>query len=66
VVFRRNQVQVLPTGEFAVENVIGVRTIRVEGAPPGWIVKSITIGGQNVLDLPIAFKPTTCTASRSC
>jgi hypothetical protein len=52
-----------PDDRFTLTGVFGRRELRVSQLPPGvahlppgWIVKSITTGGRNVLDLPIDFK----------
>jgi hypothetical protein len=45
-----------PDDRFTLTGVFGRRVLRVNQLVPGWIVKSITIGGRNVLDVPIDFK----------
>jgi protocatechuate 3,4-dioxygenase beta subunit len=41
---------------FTLPGVFGRRELRVNQLPPTWIVKSITTGGRDVLDVPIDFK----------
>jgi hypothetical protein len=41
---------------FEVQNQIGLRVLRANVGAPGWIVKSITVGGQDVTDTPIDFR----------
>jgi protocatechuate 3,4-dioxygenase beta subunit len=41
---------------FTLTGVFGRRELRVNQLPPAWIVKSITTGGRDVLDVPIDFK----------
>jgi hypothetical protein len=43
-------------GRFTLTGVFGRRELRLNQLPPGWIVKSITTGGRDVLDVPIDFK----------
>ena len=41
---------------FEVQNQIGLRVLRANIGAPGWIVKSITVGGQDVTDTPVDFR----------
>ena len=50
--------RVSASGTFALSNLIGTEEIGVVDAPRGWTVKSILVGGRNVLDTPVDFKGT--------
>lgn len=41
---------------FSVSGLFGDRELRVRTAPPGWAVKAITLGRQDIEDVPIAFE----------
>ena len=41
---------------FEVQNQIGLRVLRANVGAPGWIVKDITVGGQDVTDTPVDFR----------
>jgi carboxypeptidase family protein len=45
-----------PDDRFTLTGVFGRRELRVNQLMPGWIVRSITTGGRDVLDVPIDFK----------
>jgi hypothetical protein len=45
-----------PDGTFELKNLMGSRDIYVRTAPAGWHVRSITMGGRDLLDMPIEFK----------
>ena len=45
-----------PDGTFELKNLMGSREISVRTTPVGWHVRSITMGGRDVLDMPIEFK----------
>ena len=60
-VFANNPQEGRPTlvgsdDRFTLTGVFGRRELRVNQLVPGWIVKSITTGGRDVLDVPIDFK----------
>jgi hypothetical protein len=42
-------------GRFVLTNVLGSGRFALEGAPPGWWLKSVTIAGVDVTDAPITF-----------
>jgi hypothetical protein len=42
-------------GRFELSNVIGPARLALEGAPPGWWLRSITIGGTDLTDAQIVF-----------
>jgi hypothetical protein len=44
-----------PDGTFELKNLMGSRDIYVRTTPGGWQVRSITMGGRDVLDVPIEF-----------
>jgi hypothetical protein len=44
-------------GAFTLTNLFGARAIRVNGVPQGWMLDSITIGGVDVTDTPVDFRP---------
>jgi hypothetical protein len=50
--------RVSASGTFVLSNLIGTEEIGVVDAPRGWTVKSILVGGRNVLDTPVDFKGT--------
>ena len=43
-------------GTFEIIKVSGTRTLRVNQLPSGWVVKSITAAGRDLMDVPIEFK----------
>lgn len=43
-------------GTFELKNLMGSRDIYVRSAPAGWNVRSISIGGRDLLNTPIDFK----------
>jgi hypothetical protein len=45
-----------PDGTFELKNLMGSRDLHVRTMPVGWHVRSITIGGRDVLDIPLEFK----------
>jgi hypothetical protein len=44
-------------GTFELRGIAGPRTIRVQGVPPGWALKSVVIEGADVTDTSVEFKP---------
>ena len=47
-------------GTFVMENVPGgARLLRASGAPDGWMLKSVYLDGQNVIDTPLNFSGVT-------
>jgi hypothetical protein len=42
-------------GTFEIPSLFAAREIRVRTAPPGWLVKSITVEGRSIADTPIDF-----------
>ena len=42
-------------GTFELLNLFAARELRVRSAPPGWIVKSMTVEGRSIADTPIDF-----------
>ena len=45
------------TGAFEVEGLIGQRVFRAVNLPQGWILKHVTVNGQDVTDKGVEFKP---------
>jgi hypothetical protein len=45
------------SGTFNLEGLVGVYTLRFEGLPNGWAIKSITANGVDVSDAAIEFRP---------
>ena len=46
-------------GTFELRGLAGPQMIRVQGLPAGWAVKSVTLDGSDVTDVPFDFKPGT-------
>jgi protocatechuate 3,4-dioxygenase beta subunit len=46
-----------PSGGFELRGIAGPQMIRVQGLPPGWALKSITLDGIDITDAPYDFKP---------
>ncbi len=44
-------------GSFELRGLAGTRLVRVQGLPPGWVLKSVAIDGQDVTDTGFEFKP---------
>jgi 5-hydroxyisourate hydrolase-like protein (transthyretin family) len=44
-------------GSFELRGLAGTRLVRVQGLPPGWVLKSVNIEGQDVTDTGFDFKP---------
>lgn len=44
-------------GVFQVASLFGQGVIRVNGLPQGWAITSVMIGGTDVIDTPLDFKP---------
>ena len=45
------------SGTFELEGLAGVYTLRFEGLPNGWMIKSITANGVDVSDAAVEFRP---------
>jgi protocatechuate 3,4-dioxygenase beta subunit len=45
------------TGTFDVDGLIGARVFRAANLPKGWVLKSVTLNGEDVTDKGIEFKP---------
>ena len=45
------------SGTFELEGLVGVYTLRFEGLPNGWMIKSITANGIDVSDVALEFRP---------
>ncbi len=48
---------VKPDGRFELSGLLGMRSVRVLGLPPGWRVEAIRLDGEDVTDAGIDFKP---------
>jgi hypothetical protein len=48
--------QVTSTGTFEMDGLVGPRSLRFEQLPSGWIVKSVTAGTTDVMDVPLDFR----------
>jgi len=46
-------------GTFELRGLFGLQTIRAEGLPGGWSLKSISLDGADITDAPFDFKPGT-------
>jgi hypothetical protein len=44
-------------GLFELKGLAGTRLIRVNGAPPGWVLKSVSLNGADITDKGTEFKP---------
>jgi hypothetical protein len=44
-------------GSFDLRGLAGTRLLRVMGLPPGWVLKSVSVQGQDVTDTGFDFKP---------
>jgi hypothetical protein len=44
-------------GTFELRGLAGPQMIRVQGVPPGWSLKSITLDGLDITDAPYDFRP---------
>jgi protocatechuate 3,4-dioxygenase beta subunit len=44
-------------GNFELRGLAGTRMLRVMGLPPGWVLKSVNVEGQDVTDTGFDFKP---------
>jgi protocatechuate 3,4-dioxygenase beta subunit len=44
-------------GSFDLRGLAGTRLLRVTGLPPGWVLKSVNVEGQDVTDTGFDFKP---------
>ena len=44
-------------GTFQLRGIAGLQMIRVQGVPPGWSLKSVTLDGADITDAPYDFKP---------
>lgn len=49
--------QVKETGAFEIENLVGSHTLRPANLPRGWVLKRVTLNGEDVTDRGIAFRP---------
>ena len=47
-----------PEGTFEMKGMMGPRLFRVNGLPPGWVLKSVTVNGTDVTDDGIEIKST--------
>ena len=56
--------QVTPAGTFELEGMIGPYTLRLDGLPQGYAVKSVTANGADVSDVAIDFRATDSVAMR--
>jgi hypothetical protein len=45
------------SGTFELEGLVGVYTLRFEGLPNGWMIKTITANGVDVSDAALEFRP---------
>ena len=50
-----SRVEMPLAGTFPIPGVIGVHAIRIESLPPGWMVRSIELGGQDISNGPFDF-----------
>jgi hypothetical protein len=48
--------QVKDTGAFELENLVGGHTFRVANLPRGWVLKRVTLNGEDVTDSGLEFK----------
>ncbi len=48
--------QVTSTGTFEMDGLVAARSLRFEQLPSGWIVKSVTAGTTDVMDVPLDFR----------
>jgi len=55
---RASQSSVAANGAFALSSLVGALTFRVDGLPQQWIVKSVEVGGGDVIDGALEFKGT--------
>jgi hypothetical protein len=49
--------RVADDGTFVLTSLFGQGFVRVNGLPQGWTLKSVTIGGVDVTDTPLEFRP---------
>lgn len=49
--------QVKDTGAFEIDNLVGGHTLRPVNLPRGWVLKRVTVNGEDVTDRGIEFKP---------
>jgi hypothetical protein len=45
------------SGTFELEGLVGIYTLRFEGLPNGWMIKSVTANGIDVSDVALEFRP---------
>jgi hypothetical protein len=55
---RASQSPVAANGSFSLSSLVGALTFRVEGLPQQWAVKSVEVGGTDVIDGALEFKGT--------
>ncbi len=55
---RASQSPVAANGTFTLSSLVGAMTLRVEGLPQQWVLKSVEAGGSDVTDTPLDLKGT--------